>query len=873
MDPSLFAALSGLGPQTGGFNPTPADNIFAQARARSSQGLMEYALYTAPQVRNASMLTATALTGDPARAAEMLKNSSQGQLIKDTFGMAMQSGLLPGGNPMNLAASVQNTIAGSGFKIGGVGGGGSTFGYGGITDQLSRQVFDQIKNNFFSQTTGLGKSNAKGMDMSQFGDILGQLTSRGAFAGMDAFEGKFSGGKMDFKVVPEKMKKINQTLEDYAGMVKEATSIFGKLPIAQLTENAERLTGMSMGELGGIKAAKDKMANIKSFSLAYNANPEVVARNIMNATDSVQQELFAAGVQKNERATSAFNLAASSSAYGRQAAIIAEKSVFAGMQAAHASNVNANQLAEKGIYTTRFTEADAKKTYQEGHTALGKEAAFKTMSAAFYEMSQENSRIKGPDREKILELSKRMSTASVSEQRALKNQIAAIASKNGVDLSKIERNLDESEIVGGTSQELTQLKEDIKHGAVSTRLSEGQMQQLREIDIGGTLLKAGSKSESGMRSLLTKFNAGTLAEISAAIDSKGSIDEIKLNKIYEKNPSLKNIMTQDQLKETIGGIAVGQKGDVGQNMRDVFSRARTLNRGKSVINEQDTREAAAKAVQNMLADTSLGGPIDQESFGASIVRAFFGGGKIEDATIKQALINDKNVSGANLKLSEDKSRLDVSAANITDLEKTLGSKNLKSLYASLGVKDGDAEALAKALNTPEGLQALTKNLGGGLMQVDTEGNLRLFGEEAVSGKRAELEQEAMMREAKNLLGSDASFKTTGDAEKDLVRFNKEMKSGLTTDKLLGLATTSKEGKYQNKEFDALARQFKNDPTLDAHLKEKADELKDQGKTEEANQIKELRDMLKAKNTQESGQYLGILQIMNDSLSNLALYKQ
>ena len=262
MDPSLFAALSGMGPQTGGFNPTPSESVFAQSRARSTQGLMEYALYTAPQVRSSSMMTATALTGDPAKAYEMLKNSAQGQLIKDTYGTAMAAGLLPGGNPMNLAANVQQSIAHSGFSVGGMGGNGAVFGYGGITDQLSRQVFDQIKNNFFSPVSGMGKGSAKGLDMSQLGDIVGQLTSRGSFAGLDAFNLVSSGGKMDLKVIPEKMKQINKKIEDYASMVKDASSIFGNLPISQITEVAERLTGMSMGEAGGIKAAKEKMLNI-----------------------------------------------------------------------------------------------------------------------------------------------------------------------------------------------------------------------------------------------------------------------------------------------------------------------------------------------------------------------------------------------------------------------------------------------------------------------------------------------------------------------------------------------------------------------------------------------------------------------------------
>jgi hypothetical protein len=835
---------------------------------------MDYALYTAPQVRNSSMLTATALAGDPAKAHEMLKNTAQGQFIKDTYGVAMQSGLMPGGNPMNLASSVQQMISSSGFKVGGMMGGGAAFGHGGITDQLSRQVFDQIKGNFFSPTSGLSKNNAKGMDMSQFGDMVGQLTSRGAFAGMEAFTTTSVGGKMDFKVVPEKMKQINKKLEDYAGMVKDATSIFGKLPVGQITEIAERLTGMSMGELGGIKAAKDKMANIKAHALAYGANPEKVAANIMNATDSVQQQLFAGGVQKNEQAASAFNLAGASSAYGRQAAIIAEKATFAGMQVAHASDVNANQLAAKGVYTTRFNESDVSKAYQEGHIAIGNESSFKRVDAALYEMSQENSRIKGPAREKILELTKRMGSASVSEQATISKQISDIAKNSGADLSAIIRNMDESEIKGGTSQELSNFKQDVIHGATKSRFAAGALQQAQRIGLGGGLLNRGSKSLKGLTSLVSKFNAGTLDQIAGAIDEKGNVDAEKLDQIYKTTPSLKNIMTAEQLRAEVGDIAAGQKGDVGQNMRDVFSRIRTTNRGKMTQNEQDTREAAVRAVQATLADASLGGPIDSESFGSELVRGFLGGGKIEDKNITQALMNDKNATGAILKIKEDKSGLNVSGKDIANLEKTLGAENLKGLYASLGIKQGDAAGLASALGTPQGYQALEKNMGGGLMQADAEGNLRVFGEDAVSGKRGELEQEAMMREAKTLLGPEASFKSTGDSGKDLINFNKQMKEGLTSDKLLGLATVSKEGKYENKEFDALARQFKNDPDLDKHLKQKSDELKDQGKKEEAGQIKELRDALKYRNTQEGGgQYLGILQIMSDSMSSLALYKQ
>lgn len=876
MDPSLFAALSGMGPQTGGFNPTPSESVFAQSRARSTQGLMEYALYTAPQVRASSMMTATALTGDPAKAHEMLKNSGQGQLIKDTYGMAMAAGLLPGGNPMNLAANVQQSIAHSGFSVGGMGGNGAAFGYGGITDQISRQVFDQIKNNFFSPVSGMGKGSAKGLDMSQLGDIVGQLTSRGSFAGLDAFNLVSSGGKMDLKVIPEKMKQINKKIEDYASMVKDASSIFGNLPISQITEVAERLTGMSMGEAGGIKAAKEKMLNIRAQAAAYGVNPEKLASNIMNATDTVQQQMFANGVQKNDQAASAFNLASASSAYGRQAALIAEKATFAGLQVAHASNVNANQLADKGIYTTRFTESDVSKVYQEGHLALGKERSFSAVDAAFYEMSQENSKITGPDREKIIALSQRMGSASASEQRIISRQISQIAKNSGVDLSSITRNLDESEIKGGTSQDLNNIKTEITQKAVSARLQEGAMQQISRLGhVGGGLLKNGSASLSGIGSLIGKFNSGTLEKIAGAVDSGGKVDEKALSAIYDETPSLKNLMTSDQLRDALLSITAGQTGDVGNNLRDVFSRVRTLNRGKLVANEQDSREAAARAVQSRLSDTSLGGPIDQESFGTALVRGFFGAGKIDDNIVTQALMNDKNSSGASLKLREDRAGLNVGESDISSIEKSIGKENLKNLYNSLGVKEGDAAGLAAALNTPGGFQALEKNIGGSLMQADASGNLRIFGEEVVGTKRKQLEEEAMLREAKTLMGEGFNLPRTGDAAKDLTEFNKSIRGGLTSEKLLGLASSSKENKYDSKEFESLARQFKNDPELDKHLKEKSDEMRERGETDKANEIKELRDALKSKTLQENGgsQYLGVLQIMSDSLSTLALYKQ
>lgn len=102
---------SGIGPQAGGFSPTPADAMAARIRQQSSQQLMQYALYSDPRTRAMAGMLAKGLAGDDASAANLLKNTGTGQGIKDMSAAMMQSGIIPGGNPAQMAFHTQQMMA------------------------------------------------------------------------------------------------------------------------------------------------------------------------------------------------------------------------------------------------------------------------------------------------------------------------------------------------------------------------------------------------------------------------------------------------------------------------------------------------------------------------------------------------------------------------------------------------------------------------------------------------------------------------------------------------------------------------------------------------------------------------------------------
>ena len=142
----------------------------------------------------------------------------------------------------------------------------------------------------------------------------------------------------------------DKIFSDYAGMLKDARRIFGDLPIADLTQNAERLIGTSLREMGSVSAMRNRMANIQATSAAFGLNPAAVAERMMQVTDAVQGGMYSKSMQDVRMQNDPHLQAVTATAFGRIASDISEQAVLGGLRAGHSNAAASNLYAQQGKY-------------------------------------------------------------------------------------------------------------------------------------------------------------------------------------------------------------------------------------------------------------------------------------------------------------------------------------------------------------------------------------------------------------------------------------------------------------------------------------------------------------------------------------------
>lgn len=905
INPNYFAPVSGLGPQSGGFNPTPADALGSAVRQASSMGLMEYALYTDPRARALAGLVATGLAGDPNQAAMLIKNSAQGQFIKDTVGVAMSAGLVPGGNPMQLAASVQQMVGSQGFNIGGnLGRNSPMFGGGAITDMISKQVFDQVRNNFFDPVSGLAKRNTFGLNMSQMGDAMQMMSARGVFRGMDLGElnrtiETTADGKTktvdEFKINKSKLEKVGQMMTDYSAMLRDARKIFGDLPISELTQNAERLVGSSLRDMGSISEMRNKLANIQAKSAAFGLNPAAVANRMMTETDSLQMGLVMQTMQRNPN-MQAFQKAGLSTSFGRVSAAMAENAVFGGMQGAHAQAAGSNAYADQGVFMPVLGSEELTRSQAEGMKAILADASnfdsrenLRTgnMLPALY--AADTGLISNPETaQKLRTLTKELASAPDSAtQEKINRQIGDLLRSEGVDPNVLNRRVGTADMLRNLSAETTAVlgKQLLPAAHRSRLINEGSRElNARNMDFG-LFAEGQDANKTAFGTLFNALDKKAEDAVFAAINPDGSINEDALNKAYETVPGLSDVLSKETFKQSIQTLASSsarKPGDFRKQMSQIMTNARRTQQFTSV--GESSREALLseeRATMEYVKSISMGGPISKEDFGTEIMRGFFGQGKIDDNVIMQSLKNKGSTAIASFNMTADKTGLDIDSKGIDKLKNVLGAKQYESLAIALGVDPSDSAAMAKALSTPKGLRTLMENKGNALGAINEQGAF-----EMVSGTEAEaegklLEADAMRTAAEKLLGKDKAGKiTSGDlsTEAGRAQYNTELQKELTRGKgakLSEMADTFRKEGYGGEQFAALQLLYESNPAIRKGLIDSAKALEAKGGNENMDKARNLRALdreLQAASG-EGGQYLGVLQIMSEGMTQLQLYKE
>lgn len=882
---NYFANVSGIGPQTGGFGPTPADAISSSLRQNSTNGLLEYSLYSSPRVRNASGLLATGMAGDPAQAARLLNNTGQGQLLKDISAAAVAAGLIPGGNPMQLAAGVQQMVGTQGFSVGGNFGRNSrVFGGGSITDGMSATIFDSIKNNFYDKVTELPKRAAHGMNMSQMGEAMGQLTSRGAFRGMDIGELNMDDkGKLNFKLDKQKMEGVNKVFSDYAGMLKDAKKIFGDLPIAELTQNAERLIGTSLREMGSISAMRNRMANIQATSSAYGLNPAAVANRVMDMTDSVQSAMYVDAMRDSRNSRDPHMQAILSTSFGRNAADISAAAVLGGISAADTSTVASNAYAAQGIYMPTMGNEEAAQalagTMQQMQTDRDS-ASYGNVLATRHMLS--TGKIKDPVLAAKLDklMTQTMAAGSVKQSTELNQQIAATLAENNINIDNYKLNRTDAEMLRELDPNSS--KKHTKGFEIAARrrlIEEGTIAMNgNDEDFGLFGAATGEKNRELFSDFMGGVNKKSQDALLAAVGDDGTINEDKLNEVYANTPMLAETMSKDKFKEMISSFSKDPARAKGKVTDQIKAMATTMHRsGRSQVSgsEQDRLAAEERAVKSYLTTTSLGDGVNAESLGTELMRGFFGTGKIDNQVVLESLKNKGQLASFTSK--GDKSGLDLNEESLGKLSDTIGAEQMANVAAQLGIDPSNKKELAAALGTTQGFAALQANLGTAAMGVNKDGTVSFASGAALEEETKKLEATAMTTAAKNLLGADKKIGGDLNTEEGRAQYNKDILGELTKGKgakLADLAGKFSETGFSGGEYDALLSLSQSNPQIRSAIRDSAKAANAEGTEEGKKKYTQLKalDRQLAEDSGDGGKYLGVLEILSESLSQLKLFQ-
>ena len=882
INPYFFANASGLGPQTGGFNPTPSDSISSALRQNSSRGLLDYSVYTDSRYRALTGLAATGLAGDASAASNLIKNSTAGQLIKDVAAAAVSSGLMPGGSPTQMAHGVQQMVATQGFNVGGnIGRGSPVFGGGAITDMMSRSIFDSIKSNFYDKVTGLPTKAAHGLNMSQMGDAMNQLTSRGAFRGMNIGDLNINEkGVYEFKANKDKMEKVNKVFSDYAGMLKDARKIFGDLPIADLTQNAERLIGTSIREMGSVSAMRNRMANIHATSAAFGLNPEAVATRMMQVTDAVQGSMYS-NVMQDPRMQHSFQRALTASAFGRTASDVSENAVLTGIRAGHSNTVASNKYAAEGKYM-HVLDSDQVTQMLQGMganilTSESETGYSDNVLAARFMLS--TGRIKDPATAKKVEglLQKMATTGNTDTLAELNQQVAReIYAGTGQDVADLKASRTKAQMMSMLSPEQSKAYSKFGTDQATARLVSEGFVQLRNEGQGYGLLNSDKNLET-ISDLFTSVDKEAQDALFSAVGANGEIDEAALNKAYESIPALAEALPKDKFKAMMKQLAsdpARAKGNFKDQMKDTMYQLHASAQGQGGPSVRESILANEREVQTYLSSVSMGEPLSQEDFGTELVRGFFGSGKIDNKMVMQSLMNKGKTSTFGIKAGFK--GLALNEESLAKLSDTIGPDNLAKVAAQLGISDpSDKAALIAKLGTAEGIKALRDNLGDSGMEVTKDG-LTLASGSDMAQETKELETQSMVTAAKRLLGENKEVKGDLTSEEGRAAYHKDIVGELTKNKgakLSELADKFAKGNYVGEDFEALAALSKSNPAIRQAITDSAKRAFASSDEEGGNKLMALDRKLEAATSEGSGKFLGVLEFATDSFTQFQLFQK
>lgn len=215
-----------------------------------------------------------------------IMDQNMATLYQNLGGGIMGSGILGGGDAGKLAQGIHQGLSAGNLRVSGISPSFTSFtaGADALTGSFSRDLYDSITRNFFPG--GIAQQNrTQGFTRGDFGDMLSQLSSRGALAGMSLGSISMDGaGKLSKTFDPTTKRRINEMLEASADTLASVRDIFGNQSADRLMREAERISGMTFRDPGSARAIKGRVDQARTTARMYGMSERAYMEFDYNTT-------------------------------------------------------------------------------------------------------------------------------------------------------------------------------------------------------------------------------------------------------------------------------------------------------------------------------------------------------------------------------------------------------------------------------------------------------------------------------------------------------------------------------------------------------------------------------------------------------------
>lgn len=269
---SLFGA-GGIGfQQSTGFAPTMSQFAASQRNHAQQMQFAEQMLQTDRRIRYMTDQLSQRMNG-MGLDAWAAKDPNAARFTQQAIGRILSNPTISqftGGSPMDLVFGLQTMVGNSGMRLSGQ----QLFGQGAVTNLLTRDLFQQFSRQFEDDRGFLDRRKTFGFDRTELAQVFSVMGEQGAFSGMDMGEIKRAAdGSFQVGLNEGSRDRITKSVSEAAKTLRMLKDVFGDRSMRELSDLAQNLSGIGIGEFGGSAAIRDRIAGTLTSAAALGFDP------------------------------------------------------------------------------------------------------------------------------------------------------------------------------------------------------------------------------------------------------------------------------------------------------------------------------------------------------------------------------------------------------------------------------------------------------------------------------------------------------------------------------------------------------------------------------------------------------------------------